>query len=129
MNTNAKRTLARKVRCPGCGFATTVRGLGPHRGSAACRRRVAAQKPTTHGSPTEKSATPAAPARSAVPPIEVRARGVMLEAIRSGISHGWHRAHEHTDAPTPEKIQEAMEQAIEAAIDDKFRFKGEEQVF
>jgi len=36
--------------------------------------------------------------------------------IQDGLAYGWHRAHKHNDAPSPDEIQEAQQTAIMGEI-------------
>ena len=47
---------------------------------------------------------------------------VLDMAVESGVRGGWHRAHKHTDKPTPEAIQEAIVQAVLNDICEWFEF-------
>ena len=47
-------------------------------------------------------------------------------AINDGIRHGWHLAHKHVDAPSPEAIKDRLEDAVMSAIMDYFTFEDYE---
>ncbi len=44
--------------------------------------------------------------------IKVRVFMVVDEAIENGVKYGWNRAHKHTDAPSPETVQDEICRAV-----------------
>lgn len=56
--------------------------------------------------------------------IRAKVYPLMRETVEAGVLYGWTRAHKYTDAPTPEDIREAIEQAVMTEICERFEFEG-----
>jgi len=54
-----------------------------------------------------------------------RIRTILERAIREGMEHGYRAAHKHTDAPEPEHLLGAIDDAIWLEIDTVFDFEDE----
>ena len=57
--------------------------------------------------------------------IRAKAYPLMREAVESGVAYGWIRAHKYDDAPTPDAIKDAIEQAVMDQICERFAFEGD----
>ena len=44
--------------------------------------------------------------------VQVRAYTVVSSAVAAGVEYGWRRAHKHTDTPSPDDTQAAIETAV-----------------
>jgi len=45
---------------------------------------------------------------------------VLQQAVETGVSYGWGRAHKHDDSPSEDAIKQAIEQAVLAEISEWF---------
>jgi hypothetical protein len=59
--------------------------------------------------------------------IRAKAYPLKREAVEVGLRLGWHRAHKHTERPTPDAIQEAQEQAVMTEISERFSFSDDDE--
>lgn len=48
---------------------------------------------------------------------------VLAMCVETGVMSGWYRAHKHNDAPDPEAIRHAIEQAVLNEICEWFDFE------
>jgi hypothetical protein len=48
---------------------------------------------------------------------------LMVQCVEEGYKYGYHRAHKHTDNPTPEQIATAVQEAIINAMCEWFMFE------
>jgi len=48
---------------------------------------------------------------------------ILTRAIEEGVSYGLKRAHKHTDSPTEEAMQQAIEEAVVTSICEVFNFE------
>jgi len=57
--------------------------------------------------------------------MRVNEYAVLADAIERGIEYGWHRAHKHSDEPSPIEIRMAIYDAVMLEVCDMFNFEGE----
>jgi hypothetical protein len=57
--------------------------------------------------------------------IKAKTYPLMADAVEVGLRLGWNRAHKHTDAPTPDAIQEAQADAVMIEIAERFTFSDD----
>lgn len=48
---------------------------------------------------------------------------LMVQCVEEGYKYGYHRAHKHTDTPTPEQLAAAIQEAIINAMCEWFMFE------
>lgn len=48
---------------------------------------------------------------------------LMVQCVEEGYKYGYHRAHKHTDNPTPEQLATAIQEAIISAMTEWFMFE------
>jgi hypothetical protein len=54
--------------------------------------------------------------------IKIKPYPVIENAVETGVAYGWHRAHKHNDKPTPDKIRDAIAEAVMASISEAVEF-------
>lgn len=50
--------------------------------------------------------------------VRIRVYPIVQEAVDQGVEYGWIRAHEYTESPTPEAIQNAIADEVMAALSE-----------
>jgi hypothetical protein len=54
--------------------------------------------------------------------VRVNPAELVRDAIERGVKYGWHRAHKHNEAPTPESIQNEISERVIDAIYEVLEF-------
>lgn len=52
---------------------------------------------------------------------------LMVQCVEEGYKYGYHRAHKHTDDPTPEQLAMEIQQAIINAMTEWFMFEDQQR--
>lgn len=50
--------------------------------------------------------------------LEVDIYRIVSRAVEEGVRYGWNRAHKHTDTPSPEEIQNRIEDSVMNALSE-----------
>ena len=54
--------------------------------------------------------------------IRVNTYAVLARAAEEGVAYGWSRGHKHTQTPSPEAVQQAIEDAVMNEVSVWFSF-------
>jgi hypothetical protein len=60
------------------------------------------------------------PKRAVTGGMRVKVYPVLERAVEEGFRRGWHRAHKHTETPTPQAIEDEVTSAIMGDICEVF---------